>query len=230
LPSFAPRLLIRPVATFGGLYLALWLAAWNTGAMLWMEQAIASTACNVMSLFGEPGFDRTVEVGRKGDKLEYIYTLFEGGDARQGDFKHPYHSHNLLLFAALALASPGLTRRQRGISLVAGSAAVFALDVSIVMGDFWSVEASYFDSLARNDPNRAVTMAVSIFKRLHPTGGVFMLPIFVWGFVLLGPFRGGLDRWLSAGDADPEKSKAGKDRKPRGGARARRSARSGSRR
>lgn len=196
MPSLDPKAFLRPLLAFAVAYGVLALAAWQLGMMLSAEKALASSAANTMNLVGDGELSRTAQVEQRGDGLEYSYTIWIAGEAKTAHFMHPYHAQNLILFLALVLASPGLKLRQRAISLAAGLAAVYALDVLIVMGDFWSVEERHFQVLRAHPPIVALLAAASTFRTLHPTGGAFMLPVFLWGFILLGPYRRSVLLWL----------------------------------
>jgi hypothetical protein len=97
---------------------------------------------------------------------------------------------NLLVLLALVLASPGLAWRVRGAGLVAGTAVIAVVNTWMMLGTIWNFEARYAE-LQPHLPSGAVLLAGRLANQFSPTGGIYMLPIFLWGFVLLSRLSGG---------------------------------------
>lgn len=94
-------------------------------------------------------------------------------------------SHNLFLFAALVLAWPGLATRVRLWGLGLGGAAIFALDVLIVMSIVWKADRLYLASTHPELSTGVLAHAAHVVGAPHPTGGFFMLPVFLFGLTLV---------------------------------------------
>ena len=93
---------------------------------------------------------------------------------------------NLAMFVALVLASPGLTWRARGIGLAAGTAVIVGVNTWVMVGTIWNFETQYA-ALQPHLPTGVVSLLGRLANQLSPTGGLYMLPVFLWGFVLLSP-------------------------------------------
>ncbi len=189
MPSLALRRLAALLAIFFALYSALLFVGLRTGIGLAIERAIAQAAVAGMAVLAPTPVERSVSLSQKGSKLEYTEKLSLGTETKDGSFSHPFHAQNLLLFAALAIGSPGLTLRQRGVALAVGFAAIFVLDALIVMGDLWVAENVGMEIDSRLGANRGLAEVGFILRFLHPTGGAFMAPVFVWAILLLGPYH-----------------------------------------
>jgi hypothetical protein len=101
----------------------------------------------------------------------------------QGSYYH--HTHNLFVLVALVLASPSIGWRLRAAGLAAGLPAVFLLDVLILMGDVWELDREAFGGVHPAMAGGPLPLLAFVAGRLHPTGGVFLLPAFLWVFALL---------------------------------------------
>lgn len=106
----------------------------------------------------------------------------------QGAYYH--HTHNLFVLLALVLASPSVGWRLRAIGLAVGLPVVFLVDLVILMGDVWEFDRGAFGGVHPAMADGPLPHAAFLLKRLHPTGGAFLLPMFLWVFVLLGAWGG----------------------------------------
>ena len=88
--------------------------------------------------------------------------------------------------AALVLASPAVGWRRRLAGLVVGCGVIFVLDLVILMGDIWEFDRDTFGGIHPAMMRGPLPLFASLLGRLHPTGGGFLLPMFLWVFVLLG--------------------------------------------
>jgi hypothetical protein len=200
LPRVQPRKLIRLLVILIASYAVLLAAVWASGAIRVAEQWLADGARAGMKLFGDPSLSRDIEVTVEGPYIVYDYTLISGTRKENSEMKHAAHAHNLLLFAALVLAVPGLAGRQRAVALAIGLTAIFLVDVLIVMGDFLSVEEPRFSLAGPDNVWVPLQYVTRVLRYSQPTGGAFMVPVFVWGLFLMGPFR----RQVVAALSEPE--------------------------
>ncbi len=197
------------LAIFLALYGALLVAGLGLGVAITFERGITATAVAAMSLLSGAPVERTVSVQQEGGKVLYTIRVAIDSEVREGTLSHPFHSHNLLLFGALVLGTPGLARRQRAIALGSGLALIFLLDVTIAMGDIWTAENRNLQIDARVGVTRGLSQVGYLLRYMHPTGGAFMAPIFVWAFALVGPLRKSVMRALF----EPGGATAGRTRK-----------------
>ncbi len=176
---------------FVAVYLGLFAAALWSGVLLAAERGMASGAVSLMSRLGDPQLRRKVEVSRMGAYVAYDFSISTRGGRQRVKGKHAFHAHNLVLFAALVLATPGLAGRRRAVALAAGLLAIFAIDTLIVVGDLVSMEDAKFDLASEHDVWPALKSAAAALRYSQPTGGAFMAPVFVWAllFAMTRPGR-----------------------------------------
>ncbi len=177
------------MALFLALYGALLVAGLGFGVAIALERGITAVAVGAMALASAEPVQRSVSVEQEGGKVVYTMRVAVGRESREGTLRHVFHAHNLLLFTALVLVTPGLAARRRAVALASGLALIFALDVFITMGDIWTGESRNLGIDARRGATLGLSQVAYLLRYLHPTGGAFMAPVFIWGFALLGPFR-----------------------------------------
>jgi hypothetical protein len=185
------RALIRFSAIGAALYFALFLVGVASGAAVALEQGFASTATRAMDLLSPARVTRRVEVARAEQstvQIEYRYRVWVEDREHSIGARYHLHAHNLALFAALALALPGLTGRARLTALGLGSLGVFLLDAVFVMGDLWRVEYLHLPEASEANTFRPARWIAAHLWRFHPTGSVFFAPVFMLGLLL--PLRG----------------------------------------
>lgn len=201
-----PSLALPRLARAGGLFLALYAALLGVGlgfgVAIVLERGITAVAVATMAATSSVPVERSIALEQEGGHVSYDMRVTMGTEQREETLEHTFHAHNLLLFTALVLATPGLALRQRGIALAAGLAAIFALDVLISMGDIWTGETSRLGLDTRSGANRWLSQVGYLLRYMHPTGGMFMAPVFIWGLTVLGPLRAPVMRAL-AGPAEP---------------------------
>ncbi len=193
-------------ALFLALYAGLLVLGLGFGVAIALERAITATAVATMAATSSAPVERSLSLLQNGGSVSYDLRVAADRDRHEGSFEHTFHSHNLLLFTALVLAAPGLALRQRGLALAAGLALIFALDVLITMGDIWSAEARSFGIDTRAGANRALSQVGYLLRYMHPTGGMFMAPVFIWAFALLGPLRAPVMAALAEPEPSPARS------------------------
>jgi len=189
LPRVQPRKLVQLLAILIASYAVLLAAAWASGGIRVAEQWLSDGARAGMKIFGDSRLSREIEVSLDGPNVVYDYTLISGTEKQNAQMKHAAHAHNLVLFVALVLAVPGLAGRQRALALAIGLSAIFVVDVLIVMGDFLSIEEPRFSLAGPDNVWVPLQYATRMLRYSQPTGGAFMVPVFIWGLVLMGPFR-----------------------------------------
>ena len=176
------------VACFA-LYAVLLFAGLRLGISIVLENAVAQTALVGMSAASSTPVVRSVTVARTDGRVSYQLRVSMDDQSVDGTFSHTFHTQNLLLIIALALATPGLALRQRALAFAAGFALVFAIDVLITMGDLFLAERTGMNIDARHGASWQLSQVGQLLRFMHPTGGAFMAPIFAWGLLLLGPYR-----------------------------------------
>ena len=65
---------------------------------------------------------------------------------------------------------------------------IFVSDVIVVMGDILKLDAEDMAALPENFRYNVIPRLTAVVGTLHPTGGLFMMPILLWGLVLIGPW------------------------------------------
>ena len=178
-----PERIAALVAVFVGAYLGLFALALWSGALVWTERALCAGALRTMSAFGDPAIVRRVDVSRMGAYVRYDFTVSTPQGRQRTAAKHAFHAQNLVLFAALVLASPALSARRRAGTLAAGLAIIFALDTLIVVGDMLTIEDGAFQ-LGEQNVWPSLKRLGAALRYGQPTGGAFMVPVFVWGLLL----------------------------------------------
>jgi hypothetical protein len=189
LPSLALRRLALAALLCFGIYVALLFASLRTGALLVLERGIAQTAVATMTATRAVPVERRLSVEQRGSETEYFFRVAIDDEVKDGAFHHPFHAQNLLLFLAFGLATPGLALRQRATAIAAGLALVFVIDVGIVIGDLFLSENQVYGLDSRAGLDWGLSQLGFLLRFLHPTGGAFMAPLFIWALVLLGPFH-----------------------------------------
>jgi len=192
------------VLAFFALYAALLFVGLRFGVLITLERSIAAVAVPVLALVSDPSYERRVEVDQQGGEARQSLRYTVGTESKAAASTHTFHAQNLLLFLALGLATPGLALRPRLIGLAAGLALTFGVDVVIFAADL-VYAAGRVLRLADSGVPSFIQSTGRILRFLHPTGGLFMLPMFLWGLLLLGPYRHDVMRSLER-SPDPDES------------------------
>ena len=183
MPSrFTARAVARFVVTFAVVYGAAFALYWGTplfGAVHRLFIATSTAAlhltCPAVSyqmLLRADGLIRvTVEAPGVHRRVFHIMGLF---------------GTNLVVFLALVLASPGLAWRGRAAGLVAGGGVIVVVNTLVMLGTIWVFQARYAE-LRPLLPGWPLLALGRLAYQFNPTGGLYMLPVFLWGFVLLSP-------------------------------------------
>jgi hypothetical protein len=119
------------------------------------------------------------------DPPEYVYELRVGAVSRE--LRRVYHKHGfvLVLFVALALATPGLGLRRGALFLAGGAAAAFLLCVAMLMSD---VEVWERDALAQAGVEASAgpyLLPLGVVQGLHRTAAAGLLPVILWTFLAI---------------------------------------------
>jgi hypothetical protein len=188
LRSLALHKLTLLILAFFAVYAALLFVGLRFGVLITLERGIAVTAVPVLALVSDPSYERRVGVEQQGGEVRQSLRYTVGTESVAATSNHTFHAQNLLLLLALGLATPGLALRPRLIGLGAGLALTFGVDVLIFSADL-IYAAGRVLHLADPGVSPFVQGMGQVLRFLHPTGGLFMLPMFLWGLLLLGPYR-----------------------------------------
>jgi hypothetical protein len=181
----ADRFLLQLVVRFALLYGAIFTLAWSFSLFHWTELAVVEVANRQLALIEPAGVSRRLVLEDGGDLAQHLSTGPGTGIFQIAGRNSGYVSHNLFLFVARVLASPGVPRRRRFEALGIGLAMIFLLDTLVVMGDIWQGDRSSFPGTRPEVWSGPFAHVLHVISALHPTGGIFMLPVFVWGLALL---------------------------------------------
>ena len=173
--------LLRFVGRFAALAVVVTVGAWAVGLTEVIERALVAATELALPHVEGSHIGRVISLA---DGRWHLTTSFAGKVFRVSS-ERELHGHNILLFAALVLASPRLQTRYRLLGLALGCAAVFATDVLIGMADVWHQDRTLAD--APPVPGNAVAALARVLHQYHLTGGAWMMPMFVWVFILVGP-------------------------------------------
>ncbi len=118
---------------FALLYGAIFTLAWSFSLFHWTELAVVEVANRQLALIEPAEVSRRLVLEDGGDLVQHLSTGPGTGIFRIASRNSGYVSHNLFLFVALVLASPGLPRRNRFWALGIGLVSIFLLDTLVVM-------------------------------------------------------------------------------------------------
>jgi putative flippase GtrA len=177
---FTARAVGRFVVTFAVLYGAAFALYWTTPLFGTVQRLFIGTSTAVLHVTA-PAVSYQMHL----DKRLIHVTAVAPGVHRSFHIMGLYGT-NLALFVALVLASPGLTWRTRAASLAAGSGLIVVINTLVMCGTIWTFQARYTE-LQPLVPSGAVFQLARLAFQFSPTGGLYMLPVLLWGFVLLSP-------------------------------------------
>jgi hypothetical protein len=178
---FTTRAVTRFVVTFAVLYGVVFALYWTTPLYGAVHRLFIATSTAALRLTGTAV---SYQMDLHGNRLIRVSVLAPGVHRV---FHIPgLYGTNLLVFLALVLASPGLTWRARTASLVAGSGVIAVINTLVLLGTIWTFQDRYTE-LQPLLPSRPVLLAGRLAYQFNPTGGLYMLPVFLWGLVLLSP-------------------------------------------
>ena len=190
---FTGRSLVDLLARFTILYAIVLLLLWISPLARCISGSVVATTARLLPVFEATDTARTLTLRDNGS------VRVRTKRSRIGYHLQPVWGNNLYVFVALVLASPGLSWRQRLTGITAGGALIILLNAVIMLGSIWEFERHQprYSDLVPSGPFPILAAALA---RLSPTGGAYMLPVFLWGFALLGVGRGGKPR---TGPASP---------------------------
>ena len=98
----------------------------------------------------------------------------------------PYHKHGfvLVLFVALALATPGLGLRRGALWLGVGGAAAFLLCVAMLMSDVELWESAAVAEAGLQPTRGPYAIPFGVVQGLHRTAAAGLLPVILWVFLV----------------------------------------------
>ena len=182
MPRRTLLVVLRFAAAFG---LLAWLAA-AFPVYPWLERPTVAVA---NALLHQRGLEsRSLRLERRGEAWTYVYDLRVGGQARE--LERPIHAHGfiLLIFASLALATPGLGARRLLLGVGIGALLVFALCTLMLMSDVALWEAETVTSLGLQPPGVGpYWIPLGFMAGLHRTAAAGLLPVVLWVLLAVRP-------------------------------------------
>ena len=181
-----PRFTARWIAAFLGrfclVYGAVLLVAFTLPVSNLVHQGFIATASVVLRVVQGSEVARTFRLHEHGE----IHVRVQAGEFRKSYDIAGVFVNNLGVFLALVAASPQLSWPQRLLSLAAGGSLIGVVNTLIMVGTVWRFEERY-NELHHLTAPAAWRLVARVFADLSPTGGAYMLPIFLWGFLMVGP-------------------------------------------
>jgi hypothetical protein len=181
-----PRRALLVALRFAVVYGALtWLAA-VTPVYAELERPTAAIA-NALLRDGA-GESRALSFQTEGMGGSYTYELRSGAQGRR--LERPMHAHGfvMLLFIALAAASPWLGARRFAIAASAGALGVLLVCVLMLMGDVAHWDAEAHALLGQSDAaSRPYLVPLGFVAGLHQTAAAGILPIAYWAMLAIRP-------------------------------------------
>lgn len=156
------------------------LLLWSLPLSRYIDGSVVATTVRLLPVFEGTATGRTLTLHDNGS------VRVRTKRSRVGYDLQPIWGNNLCVFVALVLASPGLRWKQRLTGIAVGATIIVFLNAVIMLGAMWDFERlhpRYFGL----PPTGPFASLASVLARSSPTGGAYMLPVFLWGFVLLGP-------------------------------------------
>ena len=146
----------------------------------WIETAVAGVAA--VPLRERAMEARSFALERREHGWVYRYDFRVGAIAKQ--IERPFHKHGfvLVLFAALVLATPGISARERLTFGLGGGAIVLALCVLMLMSDLELWEREALEGAGYPNPPGPYPIPLGFIEGLHRTAAAGLLPLILWGF------------------------------------------------
>jgi hypothetical protein len=177
---FTARAVARFLVTFAVLYGAAFTLYWTTPVFGVVHRIFIATTTAALRLTGtEVSYQMHLD-----NRLIHVTAVAPG--VHRGFHILGLYGTNLAVFLALVLASPGLTWRARAASLAIGGGVIVVINTLVMLGTIWVFQAQYAE-LQPLLPGGPVILLARLAYQLSPTGGLYMVPVFLWGFVLLSP-------------------------------------------
>jgi hypothetical protein len=177
-------LVVRFVVQFAILYaLLIWVASDKLPIYVWIERGLVAFVDLTLQLVAQA--DALRELSLDLTRTPPAYRLHvELGDRVQ-TLGGPMRMHGFvpLLFVALVIATPRLTLRRRGISLLIGGALCSLLAAGMLMNYVQTIERRAFAGRSQG-PYPAW---IGFVEGLQRTAAGGLIPVIVWGFFASGP-------------------------------------------
>ena len=183
---FTARTVTRFLVTFAVLYGAAFTLYWTTPVFGVVHRVlICTTTAALRFAGGKASYQLHLHDNRL---IPFTYRLIRVTVVAPGVHRVFHilglYGTNLAVFLALVLASPELTWRVRVASLAAGSGLIVVINTLVMLGTIWTFQGRY-PELQPLLPGGPVVLLARMAYQLAPTAGLYMLPVFLWGFVLL---------------------------------------------
>jgi hypothetical protein len=177
-----PRYVLVLLARFALVYGALVAACAVLPVYAWIERA--ATAIAAAPLRERAQEARSLRFEPRAEPPSYVYALRVGAVPRE--LQRPYHKHGfvLVLFAALALATPGLGWRRGALLFAAGGAAAFLLCVAMLMSDVELWERAAVAEAGLQPTRGPYAIPFGAVQGLHRTAAAGLLPVILWVFLV----------------------------------------------
>ena len=176
------RHVVWTLARFAVIYGALVFMCALLPVYAWIERA--ATVVAAAPLAERSGESRVLRFEPRADPPSYVYELRLADFARE--LQRPYHKHGfvLVLFVALALATPGLGLRRGALFLTAGAAAAFLLCVAMLMSDVELWERGVVAEAGLPPTAGPYALPFGFVQGLHRTAAAGLLPVILWVFLV----------------------------------------------
>jgi len=181
---FTVRAVTRFVVVFAALYGVAFALYWTTPLFESVHRLFITTSAAALHVTSpavtyqmEPRSGRLIRVTVMAPEVRRVFHI------------PCLYGTNLIVFVALVLASPGLAWRARAAGLVAGGGVIVVVNTLVMLGTIWTFQARYAQ-LRPLLPGGLLLAVGRLAYQFNPTGGLYMLPIFLWGFVLMSQLLG----------------------------------------
>lgn len=200
----------RAVVQFALLYAGLtWLAS-VAPVYPAIERALAALAGAALGPFEAEGEHRSLRIESPDGTAVYRFDVEIDGRRRILGGPIRLHGFVPLLFVALVLATPGLSWKRRGISLVVGTGACMLLATGMLMNYLQVLERAAFPGSDGPYPQ-----AISWLDAVGRTAAGGLLPLVLWAFAA-GPHLRGAQTARAGGPGGPEGLSSGPGAAPSG--------------
>ena len=170
------------LARFALVYGALVVLCAVLPVYAWIERAATVVAAAPLRERAQEA--RALRFEPRADPPSYVYELRVGAVPRE--LQRPYHKHGfvLVLFEALALATPGLGLRRGALLVAGGSAAAFLLCVAMLMSDVELWERAAVAEAGLQPTRGPYWIPFGFVQGLHRTAAAGLLPVILWVFLV----------------------------------------------
>ena len=175
----------RTVLQFAALYAGLtWLAS-VAPVYPAIERVVAAGAHAALAPFASGDERRALSIESRDGVSMYRFDVEIDGRRRILGGPIRFHGFIPLLFVALVLATPGLSWRRRGLSLLVGGAACLLLATGMLMSHLQDLERAAFP-----DSDGPYPGFIKWMDGIGRTAAGGLLPVVLWAFAAAPRLRG----------------------------------------